>query len=128
MELDALSAAKDDFVKAGAGLALISPQLPEFNLAITHEKKLDVEILSDPGNSVAAQYGLKFTLPPELKKIYQNFKIDVEKHNGDNSWTLPMPARLIIDRRGIVRHTDINVDYTIRPESEETLKILHAMD
>ena len=128
MELEALSDARRAFAEAGAELALISPQLPAFNLAIAREKDLDVAILSDPGNAVAARYGLKFALPPELKAVYRQFKIDLEKHNGDDTWTLPMPARLIIDRQGMVRHADIQVDYTLRPEPEETLAALKALD
>jgi hypothetical protein len=32
-----------------------------------------------------------------------------------------MPARLVIDREGIVRAVDADPDYTVRPEPEKTL-------
>ena len=35
-----------------------------------------------------------------------------------------MPTRLIIDPEGVIRHTAINADYTVRPDPEETLKAL----
>lgn len=38
-----------------------------------------------------------------------------------------MPARLIVDRDGIIRYADINPDYTVRPEPEETLEALKAL-
>jgi alkyl hydroperoxide reductase subunit AhpC len=38
-----------------------------------------------------------------------------------------MPARLVIDPNGVVRHTAINADYTVRPEPEETLEVLKAL-
>ena len=82
------------------------------------------DILSDPGNEVAQRYGLTFTLPEDLKGIYLKFNIDLEKYNGDDSWTLPLPARLIIDQEGTVRYAEINADYTVRPEIEETLAAL----
>ncbi len=103
---------------------LISPQLPEHNAAIAEAKGLNIDILSDPGNDVAARYGLKYQMPGDLIAIYQKFGLDIPKHNGDDSWTLPMPTTLIIDSGGTVRHTDINADYTIRPEPEETLAAL----
>ena len=103
---------------------LISPQLPEHNRAIADDKNLAVDILSDPDNEVAARYGLKYQLPGELISVYKQFGLDVPKHNGDNSWTLPIPTTLIIDTEGIIRHADINADYTMRPEPEETLEAL----
>lgn len=84
-------------------------------------------MLSDPGNQVADHYGLKYTLPDDLKALYQSFGIDLEAHNGDSSWTLPLPTTLIIDSKGIVRYADINPDYTERPEPEETLKALREL-
>ena len=66
----------------------------------------------------------KYQMPDELIAIYQQFGLDVPKHNGDDSWTLPIPATLIIDTEEVIRHTDINADYTIRPEPAETLSAL----
>jgi peroxiredoxin len=103
---------------------LISPQLAEHNAAIAEEKKLKVDILSDVGNEVAARYGLKYQMPDDLIALYKQFNLDVPKHNGDDSWTLPIPATLIIDIEGIIRHSDINADYTSRPEPVETLAAL----
>ncbi len=85
------------------------------------------EILSDPGNQVAQRYGLTFQLTEDLKEVYLKFNIDLEKYNGDDSWTLPLPARLIIDGDGIIRYAEINADYTVRPEPEETIVALKNM-
>jgi len=41
--------------------------------------------LSDPGNQTASAYGLVYSLPQDLRKIYLQFGIDVPKHNGDDS-------------------------------------------
>ena len=127
MELEALKKSNDDFEKLGAQLVLISPQLVEHNLAIAEDKKLCVPILSDPGNEVAARYGIRFSLPEDLKQVYQKFGINLDQFNGEESWTLPMPARMIIDTNGIVQHTAINEDYTVRPDPEETLTALKAL-
>jgi peroxiredoxin len=85
---------------------------------------LTFEILSDPGNEVSQRYGLTYKLPEDLKETYLEFNIDLEKYNGDDSWTLPLPARLIIDQEGTIRYAAINADYTVRPEPEETIAAL----
>jgi peroxiredoxin len=124
LELDALKKVTEELKALGANFFAISPQLQSFNREFTEEKKLTFEILSDPGNEVAQRYGLTFKLPEDLKEIYVKFNIDLEKYNGDDSWTLPLPARLIIDQEGIIRYAEINADYTVRPDPEETIAAL----
>lgn len=105
----------------------ISPQLSKHSRALVKAKKLTFEVLSDPGNSVAQKFGLVYALPEDLRKIYLQFGIDVPQHNGDNSWTLPLASRFIIDRGGVIRYAEIDVDYTIRPDPEHTIKALKAI-
>jgi peroxiredoxin len=112
---------------AGATFAAISPQQSGFNREFMEQKKFTFNLLSDPGNKTAKAYGLIYTLPENLRKIYLQFGIDVPKHNGDDSWTLPLPARYIIDREGIVRYAEVNVDYTVRPEPEQTIAALKKL-
>jgi peroxiredoxin len=84
--------------------------------------------LSDPGNQIAEKYGIKYEMPEDLIKVYKQFGLKVDEHNGDDSWTLPMPARLIIDPKGIIRYAEINPDYTERPEPEDTMTALREIN
>ena len=127
MELDALNENVEAISKLGATLVLVSPNTIAHNQAIAEEKKLTCDILSDPGNSVAARYGLRYTMAADLKALYQQFGIDIEDYNGDASWTLPLPARMIIDTDGIVRYAAINADYTVRPDPAETIAALKTI-
>ncbi len=111
----------------GAELLTISPQHPEFNNELINEKNLTFDLLSDPGNLVAKTYGLVHTFPEDLKQLYLQFGIDLSKYNGDDSWTLPMPGRFIIDRSGIIRYAEVNPDYTVRPEPEEVIGVLKGL-
>lgn len=89
--------------------------------------KLTFNVLSDAGNAVAAQFGVKFTVSDDVKKIYHGFRIDLEKVNADGSWTLPMPARFIIDHEGTIRYAQADPDYTVRPEPEDTVAMLRTL-
>jgi peroxiredoxin len=86
-----------------------------------------MELLSDPGNRMAQKYGLVFKLPEDLKKVYLQFGIDLEKHNGDGSWTLPMPARYILDQSQVIRYAVVHPDYTIRPDPSHTIEALQKI-
>lgn len=105
-----------------ASIVALTPQLPEHNAAMALKNELNFHLLSDPANAYAAELGLKFTVPPEVQEIYNGFGLILPKFNGDDSWSLPIPARLVVDRSGVVRATDIDVDYTRRPEVEKTIE------
>jgi peroxiredoxin len=90
-------------------------------------KPLSFELLRDFGNAVAEAYGLVFTLPDDLRAIYTKFGIDLARGNGDGTWRLPIPARFVIDRTGIIRSANADPDYTRRPEPADTVAALQAL-
>ena len=55
-------------------------------------------------------------------------EVHLKRLNGDNSWTLPMPGRFLIDQSGAIRAADVDPDYTIRTEPEDTLNALRALN
>ena len=105
----------------------IAPHLPEFSRELIKEKNFSFELLSDAGNKIAGAYGLVHTLSEEMIKAYTQFGIDLPKYNGDDSWTLPVPARYIIDREGVIRYAQINPDHKDRPEPEHTIEALKVL-
>ena len=111
----------------GAGLIAISPQLPNFLQDLRKTSKLEFDILHDAGNAVAERFGVAMQLPDDLIEVYRKIGVDLEKFNGDKAWRLPVPARFLLDKAGVVRWVDSDPDYTRRPEPEETLAALRAL-
>lgn len=103
---------------------MISPQTVEHSRGFAEEKGLTLTLLSDPGNKVAEAYGLAFALPEDLRKVYKQFGIDLEKHNGDDSWRLPLSARYIIGKDGVIQYAEVSADYTQRPDPSHTIEAL----
>jgi len=100
----------------------------EFTRQSVAKNNLTFDILSDSGNQVASRFGLTFQMAEDLRKVYiSRFNIDLPKYNGDDSWTLPMPARFIASGDGVVHAAEVNPDYTIRPETSEILEGLERM-
>lgn len=112
----------------GAELVAISPQLPENNAKIAKRHKLEFDVLTDTGNTLAEQWGLAHGVDGELRGVYQGFQLDLARFNGDeNPWSLPVPARFVIGRDGQIVSADFDPDYTRRPEPEETLGVLKGL-
>ncbi|HTZ80764.1 MAG TPA: peroxiredoxin-like family protein [Stellaceae bacterium] len=128
MDLQAIQAALPEIEKRGAKLVAISPQTPVNSRRSQRDNKLGFPILSDPGNAVAAAFGLRFKLPDYLIELYRDvFKNDLAVANGDPSWTLPMPARFVIGQDGRILYAEVNPDYTRRPDPEELLPVLDRL-
>ena len=124
MELQALEAAKAEFDKYGATLVAISPQTAPNNRKSVRQNKLSFPILSDVKGKVGAAFGLRFNLPDYLVELYKQLKNDLPTFNDDPSWTLPMPARYVIGRDGVILYSEVNPDYTRRPEPEDMIPVL----
>lgn len=116
-----------EIIAAGGTLVVISPQVAAISRNIADKLELTFDILVDRGNRVAAEFGIVFTLPDDLRQLYRKFGIDLVTANGDESWTLPMPARFVIDRGGTIRAADADPDYTRRPEPSRTVEALRGL-
>jgi len=120
-ELKALGVAEDDIRAAGATLVVISPQTEEQAGKTRKANRLTADVLVDAGNAYAETLGIRFALPEAVKAIYSGFGIDLAAANGDDSWTLPIPTRLVVGQDGKVVYAAIDPDYTHRPEPADTI-------
>ena len=128
MDLQAIEELLPELEKRGAQLVAISPQTATNSGRSQRENKLSFAILSDPGNEVAAAFGLRFKLPDYLADLYKNtFKNDLAVVNGDASWTLPMAARYVIGTDGVIAYAEVDPDYTRRPDPSELLPVLDGL-
>jgi peroxiredoxin len=111
----------------GGSIVAITPQQAEASRSLIEKQRISFDLLSDPGNEYAAELGLRFTLPDDLKAVYLSFGNDLVVRNGESSWTLPMPGRFVVDRTRIVRAADVDPDYQYRPEPQKTVDDVKAL-
>ncbi|MEM6590266.1 MAG: peroxiredoxin-like family protein [Cyanobacteria bacterium P01_C01_bin.73] len=127
MELRAYQQALPEIKSLGATLVAITPETPDSSLSTTEKNELEFEVLSDRGNQIARELGLVFTLPESLRPIYENFGIDVPRHNGDQTFELPVPATYVVNTDGTVVHAFVNADYTKREEPKTVVDVLRQL-
>lgn len=127
LDLKALEAASTEIRARGATLVAISPQTAANSEKSRRDNELDFPILTDQGSALADAFGLRFRLPEPLIGLYRSFGVDLPGVNGDDSWTLPMPARYVIGRDGIIAYAEVNPDYTRRPDPSELLPTLDRL-
>lgn len=112
----------------GARLIAISPEQPEYLKKIIGMQKLNFDILHDAGNTLAAQFGLKFQLPQDLKELYRDkFNVNLKLHQGNDEWALPMPARFVVDTQGVIQYAESAPDYRQRPNPDDLMEVLKVL-
>lgn len=63
-----------------------------------------------------------------MRRVYsEKFKLDLPTFNGDDSWTLPMPSRFVVDQQGMIHAADVNLDHTVRPEPDTAIEALRNL-
>jgi len=127
MELEALQETAADIKTQGASLVVVSPQLEKYSKLMVKKNNLTFPLLRDEDNQLASQFGLAFKLPDDLAGLYSQFGIDLVRFNGNDLWSLPIPARFVLDQKGKVASAEADPDYTHRPEPAEIVEILRKM-
>jgi len=107
--------------EAGALLAATGPQTQRQSDFMVGQHGLPFPVLADPGCSVAAQFGLAYTIPGYHRDYYRSILVNIPFVNGDDSWRLILPATYVISQAGRVVHAQAHADFRVRPEPEEIL-------
>ena len=127
MELEALQEIDSEVRQLGARIVALTPELERYTRALHKKLNLSFDILTDLHLEIAEQFRLVFTLPDYLRDLYKSFGSALDRFNDEPEYRLPIPARYVIDKTGIIRAADVNADYTIRPEPSETVKVLQSL-
>ncbi len=122
MELEALQKIHSEVRAVSGEIVVITPELERYTRALHKKLNLTFDILTDLHLKTAEEFRLVFTLPDYLRELYKSFGSTLDRFNDEPEYRLPMPARYVIDKEGIIRAADVNADYTIRPEPAESLR------
>jgi peroxiredoxin len=126
MELEALQQIHSDVRALGAEIVVLTPELERYTRALHKKLNLTFDILADLHLKTAEQFGLVFTLPDYLRDLYKSFGSTLDRFHDEPEYRLPIPARYVIDKNGMIRAAEVNADYTIRPEPTDTVRQLRA--
>jgi peroxiredoxin len=127
MELEALQTINSEVVALGARILVLTPELERYTRALHKKLNLTFDILTDLHLKTAEQFRIVFTLPDYLRDLYKSFGSTLDRFHDEQEYRLPMPARYVVDKQGVIRAADVNADYTIRPEPSATLTQLRTL-
>ncbi|WP_198043823.1 peroxiredoxin-like family protein [Ketobacter nezhaii] len=128
LELRAYQAHLDEIKAFGAELVAITPEQPDSSLETINNNKIDFHVLTDEACEYADRLGIVHSLTEALKPIYKNtFNIDMEKHNGEGQYKLPLPATFVVSKNGDIVYSFVESDYRNRLDPKEVVDILKTL-
>jgi peroxiredoxin len=111
----------EDLRERGGLLVAVGPQLERQSDFMVGHHRLPFPVLSDPGNKVAEQFGIVYTLPETMRDYYKSILVNMPFVNGDQSWRLPLPATYVIGQDRRVLFAEAHADFRVRPEPGDVL-------
>jgi peroxiredoxin len=131
-ELEAWRNLHADLRKRGALFIAVSPQTTRQNSFTVEQHGLPYPLLSDPGATLAAQFGIAHTIPRDLRRYYQSILINIPFNNAglsyhnatEASWRLPLPAVFVINRTNTILFSEAHADSRVRPEPVDIFSAL----
>ncbi|MDL2409696.1 peroxiredoxin-like family protein [Rhizobium calliandrae] len=122
--LKALEEVRPSIEARGASLVAISQQTVEENARTRRTTQVSLPILCDKGGKVARQFGVRWRVPELLQTLHLKSGIDLPSLHGEDSWTLPIPARFVVDQRGVIVYSEVDPDQTHRSNPSDLLPVL----
>lgn len=123
-DLRALERVRNIVEVGSATVVGISQQTVEENLKARHRLKLGFSILSDRGGVVCSQFGVRWRMPELLQGLYRRSGVDLPLLNGEGSWTLPIHARFVVDRAGLIIYAEVNPGQVGRSNPRDILPVI----
>lgn len=116
-----------EFEKYGAQIIAITPQKPDKSAEQVKKEGFPFEILSDSTYDVLKDYRLYFELSDDTVKRYKSKGLDLDEFNGKGRVGLPTPGAFIIDKSGMIRAMQAEVDYKSRMSPEAIIAELKKL-
>lgn len=122
IELAAFREAVSEFARIGAQVISIMPETQTYISAL--EQNDAINIVSDIDNGYALELGLAIWLGDDVRRLYQQHGIELQKFNGNDTWFLPIPATFVVGKDGIIIDRYVDPDFRNRLEIADIVTAL----
>ena len=81
-------------------------------------------IVSDIDNGYALELGLAIWLGDDVRRLYLEHGLELQKYNGNDTWFLPIPATFVVGKDGRIIDRYVDPDFRNRMEIADILSAL----
>jgi len=124
LELRSLAAIHNEIEQLGAHIVSIMPDSARFTDGYVAQNDLPFPVLSDIDLGYSLSLGLIFWVGTEIQRLYKEAGVELEKYHGNQGYFLPMAAKFIVGRDGLLKARQVNIEFRERMEPEAIIEAL----
>jgi len=110
----------------GAELVAVTPDREQFNSELRSGASARFPILSDMDNGYALLVNVAIWVGEEKQRFLKAAGWDLSTYQGNDAWTLPIPATFVVGTDGLVKERFIDPDYRKHMAVEDMLAALKS--
>jgi peroxiredoxin len=125
ININALAHVQKQIAAEGAQIVAIMPDRQKFISEFKAAEKVPCPILTDMDNGYALSLNLVIWLGTEMQKMLEGLR-DLPSFQGNDTWTLPIPATFVVGMDGLIRARFVDPDYRKRMAIDDLLAALRS--
>jgi len=127
LELRSLAAVHEQMRELGASIVSIMPDVTEYTGGYSRANELPFPLLTDIDLGYSLSLGLIFWIGADVRRLYEEAGIDLGKYHRSSGYFLPVAAKFVVGRDGLVKARQVNVEFRRRMEPEAVVATLRAL-
>ena len=124
ISIHALVRVYSKIAEANGQVICIMPERQPFAIEFKREASSPFPVLIDMDNGYALLLNLAIWIGPDLKRLLTSYGRVLPDYQGNDAWTLPIPATFVVGRDGLVRARFTDPDFRRRMTVEELIDAL----
>jgi peroxiredoxin len=125
ININALSRAQEEIAAAGGQIVAIMPDRQQFVSELKAAARVPFPILTDMDNGYALSLNLAIWLGAEMQRMLGDRR-DLPSFQGNDSWTLPIPATFVVGTDGVIKARFVDPDYRKRMGIDDLVAALKS--
>ena len=118
--------AHEQIARDGGQIVAVMPDLQEFAAEFKAEARAPFPVLTDVDNGYALSLNLAIWVGEEMARALASIGRSLPKYQGNDSWTLPIPATFVVGMDGRVKKRFVDPDYRRRMAIDDLIAALRS--
>lgn len=114
ISINTLAKAQPRIEALGARMVAIVPDREQFAAEMRQDSNVNFPILTDMDNGYAMSLNLAIWVGGEMEEYMKKIGRALPNYQGNNSWTLPIPATFVVRADGRIKARFVDPDYRKR--------------
>jgi len=122
----AIEGLRGEIERRSASVVGVSQQTAQHGRKMKRQNNLGFPLLVDSAGAIAAQFGVRWSVPECLRASYERVGVDLIRYQG-GGWSLPISSMFVVGSDGAIAFTEVDPDFTRPLDVMSALPVLDRL-